>query len=166
MCFSLQNKTHHNSQTSPLVVQICVYQLIVRNLGPPGKRYERFYLPLSFVAFSFLLLLLLLLLFLIPFTIFALLFLSLLVVTQIRGHRAGSSPPLPSTVRALHFYWEKISVLKTFSFLPSLTRVELCLPTLGALSSLTVDLFIFLQMNSKSHHGGIYYLINLPHGFI
>ena len=29
--------------------------------------------------------------------------LSLLVVTQIRGHIAGSSPPLPTTVRALHF---------------------------------------------------------------
>ena len=102
MCFSLQNKTHHNSQTSPLVVQICVYQLIVRNLGPPGKRYERFYLPLSFVAFSFLLLLLLLLLlFLIPFTIFALLFLSLLVVTQTRGHIAGSSLPLLTTVHVL-----------------------------------------------------------------
>ena len=34
------------------------------------------------------------------------LFLSLLVVTQIRGHIAGSSPPLPTTVRALHFYHE------------------------------------------------------------
>ena len=39
------------------------------------------------------------------------LFLSLLVVTQIRGHIAGSSPPLPTTVRALHFYREKISAL-------------------------------------------------------
>ena len=29
--------------------------------------------------------------------------LSLLVVTQIRGHIAGSSSPLPATVRALHF---------------------------------------------------------------
>ena len=29
--------------------------------------------------------------------------LSLLVATQIRGHIAGSSPPLPTTVRALHF---------------------------------------------------------------
>ena len=40
----------------------------------------------------------------IPFIIFALFFpLSLLVVTQIRGHIAGSSPPLPTTVRAFHF---------------------------------------------------------------
>ena len=36
--------------------------------------------------------------------------LSLLVVTQIRGHIAGSSPPPPTTtVGALHFYREKIS---------------------------------------------------------
>ena len=34
----------------------------------------------------------------------------LLVVTQIRGHMTGSSP-LPTTVRALHFYREKISAL-------------------------------------------------------
>ena len=36
--------------------------------------------------------------------------LSLLVVTQIRGHIAGSSP-LTTTVRALHFHREKISAL-------------------------------------------------------
>ena len=36
---------------------------------------------------------------------------SLLVVTQIRGHIAGSSPPLPATVRDLPFYREKISAL-------------------------------------------------------
>ena len=36
--------------------------------------------------------------------------LSLLVATiQIRGHIAGSCPPLPTTVRALHFLPEKIS---------------------------------------------------------
>ena len=46
----------------------------------------------------------------IPFIFFALLF-SLLVVTLIRGHIAGSFPPLPTTVRALHFYREKISAL-------------------------------------------------------
>ena len=40
--------------------------------------------------------------FFIPFIIFALLF-SLVVLTQIRGHVAGSSLPLPTTVRALHF---------------------------------------------------------------
>ena len=57
--------------------------------------------------------------------------LSLLVVTQIRGQIAGYSPPLPTKVRALHFFFTKIFRL----FLPSSTRVELCLPTLGALSS-------------------------------
>ena len=38
---------------------------------------------------------------------------SLLVATQIRGHIAGSSPPLPTTVRALHFFREKISALSS-----------------------------------------------------
>ena len=56
-------------------------------------------------------------------------FLSLLVVTQIRGHIAGSFPPLPTTVRALDFYREEILALS------SSTRVDLCLLTLGALSS-------------------------------
>ena len=36
-----------------------------------------------------------------------------LVATQIRGHIAGSSLPLPTTVRALHFYREKISALSS-----------------------------------------------------
>ena len=45
--------------------------------------------------------------------------LSLLVVTQTRGHIVGSSP-LPTTVRALHFYGENISAL-----LASVTRIEL-----------------------------------------
>ena len=51
----------------------------------------------------------------IPCIIFALLFsISLLVVTQIRGHIAGSSPPpLPTTVCALHFYRGKISALSS-----------------------------------------------------
>ena len=35
--------------------------------------------------------------------------LSLLVVNKIRGHIAGSSSPLPTTVRALHFYRDKMS---------------------------------------------------------
>ena len=37
--------------------------------------------------------------------------LSLIVVTQIRGHIAGSSPPLPTTVRALYLLREKMSAL-------------------------------------------------------
>ena len=39
------------------------------------------------------------------------LLLILIVVTQIRGHIAGSSPPLPATVRALHFYREEVSAV-------------------------------------------------------
>ena len=42
--------------------------------------------------------------------------LSLLVVTQIRGHIAGSSPPIPTTVRALYFYREKISALSSLVY--------------------------------------------------
>ena len=42
--------------------------------------------------------------------------LSLLVVTQIRGHIAGSSPPLPTTVRALNFYREEISALSSLVY--------------------------------------------------
>ena len=38
---------------------------------------------------------------------------SLLVVTQIRGHTAGSCPPLPTRVRALHSYLENISALSS-----------------------------------------------------
>ena len=48
--------------------------------------------------------------------------LSLLVVTQIRGHIAGSFPPLPTTVRALHFYRERISPL---SCLVDSRRIEM-----------------------------------------
>ena len=51
----------------------------------------------------------------VPFIIFALLF-CLLVVTQIQGHAAGSSPPSPRrTVRALHSHRENSSAL----FFPS-----------------------------------------------
>ena len=52
----------------------------------------------------------------IPFIVFALsVSLYLLFATQIRGHIAGSSAPLPSTVRALHFYREKISALSSLA---------------------------------------------------
>ena len=74
--------------------------------------------------------------------------LSLLAVTQIRGLIAGSSP-LPTTVRSLHFYREKISALRSLvgsrrivlthvrrsQQLVVDARVELFLPTLGARSS-------------------------------
>ena len=40
-------------------------------------------------------------------------YISLLVVTQIRGHIAGSSLHIPTTVRALHIYRDKISALSS-----------------------------------------------------
>ena len=59
--------------------------------------------------------------------------LSLLVVTQIQGHiRSRLSSPLPTAVRALHFYREKISVV---SCLYDSRRIVLFLPTLGPLSN-------------------------------
>ena len=74
--------------------------------------------------------------------------LSLLVVTQIRGHIAGSSPPLPTTVRALHFYHEKISAL---SYLVDSRRIVL---THGRRSQQFGWSFFFLifllQINSTS----------------
>ena len=73
--------------------------------------------------------------------------LSLLVVTQIRGHIAVSSP-LPTTVRALHFYREKISAL---SSLVDSRRIVLT----HARRSQQLILFLFSQINSKSRHGGI-----------
>ena len=83
--------------------------------------------------------------------LYSLLFLSLPVVTQIRGPIiAGSSPPspLPTTVRALHFYREKISA---FSSLVDLRRTVL--PTLGALSDTTrttaVDHFFIFENKFK-----------------
>ena len=46
-----------------------------------------------------------------PIYFFVFFSLSLLVVSQIRGHIAGSYPPLPTTVRALRLFREKISAL-------------------------------------------------------
>ena len=74
--------------------------------------------------------------------------LSLPVVTQIRGHIAGSFPPLSTTDRALHFYREKISAL---SSLVDSRRIVLT----HARRSHQLILFLFLQINSKSRHGGI-----------
>ena len=66
-------------------------------------------------------------LFFIPFIIFALLF----SLPPSRNSDPGSHGRLFSTtVRVLHFYREKISALSSSS-----TRVELCVPTLGAVSS-------------------------------
>ena len=57
---------------------------------------------------------------------------SLLVVTQIRGHTAGSCPPLPTRVRALHSYLENISAL---SSLVDSRRIVLTHAIIGALDS-------------------------------
>ena len=64
--------------------------------------------------------------------------LSLLVATQIRGHIAGSSSPLPTTVRALHFDREKMSAL---SSLVGSRRIVLT----HARSSQQLIFFLFLQ---------------------
>ena len=74
--------------------------------------------------------------------------LSLLVVTQIRGHIAGSSPFLPTTVRALHFYREKLSAL---SSLVDSRQIVLT----HARRAQQLILFLFLQIESKSCQGGI-----------
>ena len=74
--------------------------------------------------------------------------LSLLVVTQIRGPIAGSSPPLPTTVRVLHFCREKISALS--SLVDSRRYV---LTHARRSQQLILCVFCFLQMNSKSPHG-------------
>ena len=74
---------------------------------------------------------------------------SLLAVTQIRGHIAGSSPPLPTTIRVLYFYREETLAL------PSSTRVEMRLPpTLRGAHSSSSSSFFFCK-NAKSDHGGI-----------
>ena len=65
------------------------------------------------------------------------------VVTQIRGHIAGSFPPFPTTVRALPFYREKISAL---SCLVDSRRTVLT----HARRSQQLILFLFLQQKSKS----------------
>ena len=74
-------------------------QYISRRLNSPG------YIPSPFYFYFY---------FSNPLYYFRLSFsVSLQVVTQIRGHMAGSSPPLPTAVRALHFYHEKISALSS-----------------------------------------------------
>ena len=74
--------------------------------------------------------------------------LSLLVVTQIRRHIAGSSLPFPLRFVPCIFIARRFEL-----FLPSSTRVELCPPMLHALSSWYFS--FFWQINSNSHHGEI-----------
>ena len=85
------------------------------------------------------------------FIIFRLFSLSLLVITQLRGHIAGSSPPSPlRTVRALHSYRAKISALS------SLVDSRPIVPTHATVYRRSQQsILLFQQINSKSHHGGI-----------
>ena len=87
-----------------------------------------------------------------PSHLFSSPFFSLLsiVVTQIRGHIAGSSPPLPTTVRALHFYREKISARCSL-----VDSRRIVLTHARRSQQLIIFSFFFLQINSKSLHGGI-----------
>ena len=55
-------------------------------------------------------------------------------------HCRVSSPALLTTVRAMHFMSRRFQSL---FFIPSSTRVEVCLPTLGAISSLIPFLYCF-----------------------
>ena len=77
--------------------------------------------------------------------------LSLLDVTQIRGHIAGSSPHLPTTVRALNFYRGKTSAL---SSLVDSRRIVLT-HSINRRPQHWMPFFIFFASEFKSHHGGI-----------
>ena len=67
--------------------------------------------------------------------------LSLLVATQIRGHIAGSSPPLPTTVRTLRlFSREDFS-----SFFPRRLASNCAYPGLGALSPYYINTMVLVH---------------------
>ena len=102
------------------------FPLYPRFLG----NHDQIRLPLLFYFFPF---------FSIPFMIFALLF----ALPPSRNSDPGShsrlfSPPTHYGSRLAFFFREKI-----FALLPSSTRVELCLPTLGALSSYPFFIFAY-----------------------
>ena len=80
--------------------------------------------------------------------------LSLLVITQIRGHIAGSLPPRPHNGSCLAF----LSRAENFSsFCPRRLAASNCAypRQLGPLCSSSSFYLFFLQINSESHHGGI-----------
>ena len=109
-----------------------IYQVFIHQV-----LHTSFFVLFCFVSFS------------IPFIIFALLF-SLPPINS-RNSDPGSHSrlfSLPTTVRALHFYREKISAL--FSLVDS-RRIVLT----HARRSQQLILFLFFQINSKSRHGGI-----------
>ena len=75
-------------------------------------------------------------------------FLSLLVVTQIRGHiRSRLLSPLPTTVRAFHFHREKTSALSSF------VDSRLIAPTHAMMGDLSSSSF-YLHINLQPHHDG------------
>ena len=81
--------------------------------------------------------------------------LSLLVVTQIRGHTAGSSPLLPTYGSCLAFF-----IARRFQiFLPSSTSAELCSPTLGALTTPVDPFFSDVSNIPNSVHIGVYLVL-------
>ena len=89
----------------------------------------------------------------IPFVILAILSPSLAVVTQIRGHRAGSLPPSPLRYVPVFFIARRTQLF----FLPSSTRVEhiqCCLPF--ALANTRVSRAIIShsvkKTNKDAHH--------------
>ena len=73
------------------------------------------------------------------------------VVTHIRGHIRSGRFSLLTSVRALRFNREKILISALFSLVDSRRVV----PTRARRSQQQLILFLFLQINSKSHHGGI-----------
>ena len=75
---------------------------------------------------------------------------STVAVTQIPGYVAGSSPSLPATVLVLHFYRENILALSSFV---DLRRTVLT--HARRFQQLLLIRFVFLQICSKSHDGGI-----------
>ena len=88
----------------------------------------------------------------VPFIIFALLF-SLPPINS-RNSDPGSHSRLFSPPYLLRFV-PCIFIARKFQlFLPSSTRVELCLPTLGGLSSSSFFI-LFLHISPKPRHGGI-----------
>ena len=66
-----------------------------------------------------------------------------LVVTQIRGHKVGSSPSSPTTVLVLHFYREKISALS------SLVDVRRIPPTHATKALSAIGSFFIFSNNVK-----------------
>ena len=73
----------------------------------------------------------------------------LLVVTQIRGHIAGSPPPYPLRFVPCTFIARRLQ-----PFLPSSTPSNCAYPCYRQSQQL-IPFFVFADKNSKSHHGGI-----------